>query len=93
MAKQILNKQGDQKVDNVPTGFGDGAGCPGTELGVGRLTFPVKGMGWIVGTGLVWPGAGVGCGQTSTRQQESLGSVFIVQPGVTLVTVGHLKNK
>lgn len=33
------------KVDNVPTGFGDGAGCPGTELGVGRLTFPVKGMG------------------------------------------------
>lgn len=45
MAIQILNKQGDRKVDNVPTGFGDGAGCPGTELGVGRLTFPVKGMG------------------------------------------------
>lgn len=47
----------------------------------------------MVGTGVVWPGAGVGGGQTSTKQQESLGSVFMVQPGVTLVTVAHLKKK
>lgn len=45
LIKQFPYKQADQRVYNVPIGFGDGAGCPGTGLGVGRLTFPVKGMG------------------------------------------------
>lgn len=76
----------------MPIGFGAGFSCPVTGLGMGRFTLPVKGFGRMVGTGVVWWGPGVGCGQTSTKQHESFGSVFNVHPGVKLENVGHLKT-
>jgi hypothetical protein len=72
---------------DLPIGF-----CTAFPVGGGRFTLPVKGFGEMVGTAVAWWGPAVGCTQTSTKQHESLGSVFIVHPGVKLVNVEHLKT-